>query len=266
MVSISVLGGSANKVYPTYPSLNLNPMHSVMNSAKFLPPLKSKGQNGADDHCGIIYVPSSLVLQHVRSKSIGYLARAIFPRFARAGKASRGDLEFCTTKMSLAAFHLGHYPQHCCFPGEVVLPCPLLAEHYRFCQIQVSSGRCRQRSFVGSPDSTSPTESTFVKSLVQGLQRKLAKPTVKKPPVTVAMLEAIVNNVECSRSLADLCLAMACIIGYAALLHFNELVHIRAQDIKVEGGFMCIQIPKSSSVKAVKWWFHKQDQSCAQSA
>lgn len=77
----------------------------------------------------------------------------------------------------------------------------------------------------------SPTESAFVKLLVQGLQRKLTKPTVKKLPVTVAMLEAIVDNTEQSGSLADLYLATACIIGYAAFLCFNELVHIRAQDI-----------------------------------
>ena len=93
----------------------------------------------------------------------------------------------------------------------------------------------------------SPTESAFMKSLVQGLQRKLAKPAVKKLPVTVAMLKVIVDNTEHSGSLEDLRLATACIIRYAAFLHFNELVHIRAQDIKVEEGFMSIQIPKSKT-------------------
>lgn len=93
----------------------------------------------------------------------------------------------------------------------------------------------------------SPTESTFVKSAVQGLQRKLAKPVVKKLPVTVSMLEAIVDNAERSESLADLRLATACIIGYAAFLRFNELVHIRAKDIKIEEEFMSIQIPSSKT-------------------
>ena len=62
----------------------------------------------------------------------------------------------------------------------------------------------------------SPTESIFMKSTVLGLQRKLAKPVVKKLPVTVAILEAIVDNAERSGSLADFCLATACVIGYAA--------------------------------------------------
>lgn len=96
------------------------------------------------------------------------------------------------------------------------------------------------QQMVGVP---SPTESTFVKATVQDIQRKLAKPVVKKLPVTVAMLEAIVDNAEQSGCLADLRLATACIIGYAAFLCFNELVHIKAEDIKIEEGFMSIQIP-----------------------
>ena len=93
----------------------------------------------------------------------------------------------------------------------------------------------------------SPTESTFVKSTVQGLQRKIAKPVVKKLPVTMAMLEGIVDNAERSGSLADLRLATACVIGYAAFLRFIELVHIKAEDIKIEEGFMSIQIPRSKT-------------------
>lgn len=83
--------------------------------------------------------------------------------------------------------------------------------------------------------------------MLQGLQRKLAKPVVKKLPVIVAMLEAIVDDAERSGSLADLCLATSCVIGYAAFLHFNELVHIKAEHIKVEEGFMSIQIPQSKT-------------------
>ena len=68
---------------------------------------------------------------------------------------------------------------------------------------------------VGVP---SPTESTFVKSMVQGLQRKLAKPVVKKLPM--AVLEAIVDDVERSGSLANLRLVTACVIGYAVFFTF----------------------------------------------
>ena len=65
-----------------------------------------------------------------------------------------------------------------------------------------------------------------MKSMVQGLQRKLAMPVVKTLPVTVAMLEAIVDGTECSEARTDLCLARVSVIGYAGSLHFTELVHI----------------------------------------
>ena len=93
----------------------------------------------------------------------------------------------------------------------------------------------------------SPTESSFVKSTVQGLQRKLANLVVRKLPVTVAMLEAIGNGAEHLGALADLCLATACVIKYAAFLCLNELVHIKTQDITIKGDYMSIQIPQSKT-------------------
>ena len=37
------------------------------------------------------------------------------------------------------------------------------------------------------------------------------------------------------------------VIGYAVFLNLNELVHIKAEDIKVEEGFMSIQTPQSKA-------------------
>ena len=42
----------------------------------------------------------------------------------------------------------------------------------------------------------SPTESQFVRSVLQGLQRDLAKPVTKKLPVTTEMLDTIVDDAE----------------------------------------------------------------------
>ena len=55
------------------------------------------------------------------------------------------------------------------------------------------------------------------------------------------------DDAECLGSLADLYLDMGCVIGYAAFLHFNEVVHIKAKDIDAEDGFMSIQIPQSKT-------------------
>ena len=91
----------------------------------------------------------------------------------------------------------------------------------------------------------SPTESQFVRTVMQGLQRNLAKPVIKKLPVTTEMLGAIVDDAKKLGSLADWRLATAYVISYVAFLRFNELVHIRAVDVKFNDEFMTISIPKS---------------------
>ena len=93
----------------------------------------------------------------------------------------------------------------------------------------------------------SPTDSQFVGTVMQGLQRNLAQPVTKKLLVTTEMLAAIVDDAEKSRSLADWRLATACVISYAAFLRFNELIHIRAVDVKFNDEFMSISIPKSKT-------------------
>ena len=75
----------------------------------------------------------------------------------------------------------------------------------------------------------SPTDSQFVGTVMQGLQRNLAKPVTKKLPVTTEMLAAIVDDAEKSRS------------------RFDELIHIRAVDVKFNDEFMSISIPKSKT-------------------
>ena len=158
-----------------------------------------------------------------------------------------------TTKKYLAAFR--HWKQWATSHNIVVFP---VKEAFLALYLQSIAETAKSKSAVEEAVNSiswahqmagvpSPTASTFVKSTVQGLQRKLARPVVKKLPVTVAMLEAIVDNAEHSGSLTDLRLATACVVGYAAFLRFNELVHIKAEDIKVEEGFMSIQIPQSKT-------------------
>ena len=50
---------------------------------------------------------------------------------------------------------------------------------------------------------SSPSADPFVKATLEGLQQSLAKPTVKKEPVTVNMLEAIVKDADKSFSLIE---------------------------------------------------------------
>ena len=94
---------------------------------------------------------------------------------------------------------------------------------------------------------SSPTVSPFVKATLEGLQRLLVKPTVKKTPVTSVMLEEMVRDTGKSRSLSDLRLVTACLLAYAGFLRFNELVSIRPCDIKIQEDKMILYIPQSKT-------------------
>ena len=47
--------------------------------------------------------------------------------------------------------------------------------------------------------------------------------------------------------MTDWQLACACVVSYAAFLRFDELVHIKAMDVKFQDDYMCIAIPKSKT-------------------
>ena len=93
----------------------------------------------------------------------------------------------------------------------------------------------------------SPASSPFVCATKEGLQRSLAKPVVKKSPVTVKMLEAIVEDAQRSGALADLRLATACLLAFAGFLRFNELVSLRPCDIVVQQELATIHIARSKT-------------------
>ena len=87
----------------------------------------------------------------------------------------------------------------------------------------------------------------FVKATLEGLQRMLEKPVVKKEPMTVEILEAIVRDAEKSGRLTDLRLATACLLGFSGFLRFNELINLRSYDVVIEADLMRIRITHSKT-------------------
>ena len=55
------------------------------------------------------------------------------------------------------------------------------------------------------------------------------------------------DDAEKSGFLADWRLVSACVVSYVAFLRFDELVHIRAMDVKFQDDYMSIAIPKSKT-------------------
>ena len=89
------------------------------------------------------------------------------------------------------------------------------------------------------------TTAPFVRTVLAGLQRQLAKPIQKKEPITAEMLSAMVKNAGSSLSDVRLC-AMA-LLAFSAFLRAEELTKIRCCDIVFSADSMQVKIPKSKT-------------------
>lgn len=93
-----------------------------------------------------------------------------------------------------------------------------------------------------------PCESRFLHLVLDGLKRILAKPTVKKSPITANMLQKLCTAYAGhNASLLDLRLCTMCLLGYAGFFRFSELVAIRRCDIEIHKSFVNIFIEKSKT-------------------
>ena len=102
----------------------------------------------------------------------------------------------------------------------------------------------------------SPSAHPFVKATQEGLQHSMAKPVVKKESITVEILDAIVQDVDGSGFLSNLRLATACLLGAAAFLWFNELIHLRSCNFTTTDE-MKIKITRSKTDQSRQdevWW------------
>lgn len=84
-------------------------------------------------------------------------------------------------------------------------------------------------------------------SIVEGFQRLLAKPKVKKEPITPAILQDIVSSLSEEASLTDLKLAAICLLAYAAFFWFDELSKLRGRDVRFLGDRMELNITSSKT-------------------
>jgi len=89
----------------------------------------------------------------------------------------------------------------------------------------------------------SPSTHPFVKAVL-GVKRTHARPVIKKEPLTVEMLQIVVDDAERSGSLSDLRLATA-ILSFAAFLRFEELVELRLCDIIFAKEMITVKIRRS---------------------
>ena len=94
----------------------------------------------------------------------------------------------------------------------------------------------------------SPYDSKLVRSVLEATKRELAKPVVKKEPVTPEMISSICNRFAGpNANLSDLRLAAICVTVYSAFLRYNELASLRCCDVSFCDPFVKIYVFKSKA-------------------
>ena len=91
------------------------------------------------------------------------------------------------------------------------------------------------------------TSDPFIKTVLAGLQRSLAKPKVKKEPVTPTMLREMVDSLGAKPSLSDLRIVAIAVTAFSAFLRFDEIVKIRCCDVDFLSDHMVLKIRSSKT-------------------
>ena len=88
-------------------------------------------------------------------------------------------------------------------------------------------------------------DSLFVRTVRDGLARKLARPVEKKEPITSDILAAMARSSD--DSLADLRLLAMAYLAFPAFLRCDELIKLRCCDISFGAESMSITLTKSKT-------------------
>ena len=88
--------------------------------------------------------------------------------------------------------------------------------------------------------------SPFIQATLAGLQRQLAKPKVRKEPVTSDMLGVLVESLGLS-PLTEVRLATMVLISFAAFLRYDELAKLKCCDLSFSEQCLTVKIRSSKT-------------------
>jgi integrase len=83
--------------------------------------------------------------------------------------------------------------------------------------------------------------------LLSSLQRDLAKPTRKKEPITLDVLQQVVDSVGQTPTLSEIRLLTIMLLAFAAFLRFDEIAKLRCCDVQFHDAHMSIRIIASKT-------------------
>ncbi|XP_071107737.1 integrase/recombinase xerD homolog isoform X1 [Haliotis cracherodii] len=93
----------------------------------------------------------------------------------------------------------------------------------------------------------SPTDNSLVRNVLEAAKRKLSKPKCKKEPITVDILEKLVDVKQHSDCLKDIRIVAMSLVAYAGFLRSAELLNLKRCDIIFYESYMTVFIEKSKT-------------------
>ena len=93
----------------------------------------------------------------------------------------------------------------------------------------------------------SPAQSPLVQTTLEGLRRLLARPVLKKNPVSVDILADLVEDSFKHPTLSNVHLTAACLLAFSGFLRSDELISLRPCDIKISSNMMTVTIRHSKT-------------------
>ena len=88
---------------------------------------------------------------------------------------------------------------------------------------------------------------TLSKNYIRGVRRILAKPKVRKEPVTAKMLKAMVEAAGPDPHLTEVRLLAVCLVAYAGFMQCDELVKLKGSDVTFNAEGMVVKIKSSKT-------------------
>lgn len=89
-----------------------------------------------------------------------------------------------------------------------------------------------------------PTSHPLVSSSLEGARRKLARPVRPKEPLSVSLVQQIVDHYTASTSLAVIRFLFVLLVGFAGFFRMDELRKLVLKDIVFHADYMSVYIPK----------------------
>ena len=86
-----------------------------------------------------------------------------------------------------------------------------------------------------------------MQTTLEGLKRTLARPKVRKEPITADMLKAMVEAAGSDPSLTEIRLLAVCLLAFAGFMRCDELVKLKCDEITFNSESMVVRVQSSKT-------------------